>query len=272
MVEELGSLVGLPVKGSGTSGRAIDVDLDENDPRLAMLYAAIEAKYQLKPSPHRVIPVADRQKYFGVSRKVEWTPSEINSAEFLLFSGSRQIASHANPDDEQWAREHYVAELDKKQYTAVQLGIMSPFQGIAVAEPLRTSLLAANLAGLNLTPVTFVGGGKVKRPLWALKSHVILPDMLNPIQNGQGEVVAFDKKWDRFESRHVDDGKCDPPVLRYRRAEMEALQPFDIAMTRARLGNGDKIAYRWCIVSQKFRTEMKRLKVPALGYAPVVLE
>jgi hypothetical protein len=271
-VEELGMFAGLKVSGSGSSGLRLDVDLDENDPQLARLYEAIYAKYQLKPSQWNIIPVSERGRYFGVRRKVVWTEQEINAAEFLELSSSRQIASHENPDDVQWEREDYVAELDKKQYTEVQLGFMSPFHGLAVAEPLRSSLLAAGLAGLNLTPVIFVGGGKVKKPLWALKSHVILPDTLNPIQNGQGDIVASDKEWERFESRHLDDAGRDPPTLRYKRAEVEALKPFDIAMTSARFGNGQKIAYRWCIVSQKFRAELKRQKVPALSYVPVVLE
>lgn len=271
-VEELGSLVGLNVAGSGASGRQIDVDLDENDPRLAKLYEAIYAKYHLKPSLWTITPKAERAHYFGVRRKVVWTEREINEAEYLELSASRQIADHENPDDEQWEREDYVAELDQKQYTAVQLGIMSPFHGLAVAEPLRSGLLAANLAGLNLTPVIFVGGGKVKKPLWALKSHVTLPKTLNPVQNGQGEIVDPSKPWERFESRHLDDAGRDPPTLRYKRAEVEVLKPFDIAMTHARFGNGREISYRWCVISQKFRAELKRLKVPALSYVPVVLE
>ncbi|WP_395745606.1 hypothetical protein [Prosthecobacter sp.] len=271
-VEEFGLEAGLPVKEAGYSGRVINVALHEDDPRLARLYEAIEARYQFKPSPWKVVPVPERGRYFGVTRKMTWSEEEIDAAEFVELSCSRQIASHENPDDEQWAREDYVAEVDKKQSTQVQLGIMSPFHGLAVAEPLRSSLLAANLEGLNLTPVIFVRGGTVKKPLWALKSHVILPDTLNAIQNGQGEVVASDKGWERFESRHLDDAGRDPPALRYQRAQVEALKPFDIAMTRARLGNGREISYRWCIISQKFRAELMRLKVPGLRYVPVALE
>ncbi|MFZ2278335.1 MAG: hypothetical protein WAW39_11070 [Prosthecobacter sp.] len=271
-VEQLGLEADLPVKEAGYSGRLLKVELDENDPRLAKLYEAIYAKYQLKPSYWTVIPKAERAHYFGLKRKVVWTEQEIDAAEFLELSSSRQIANHENPDDEQWEREDYVAEVDKKQSTAVQLGFMSPFHGLAVAEPLRSNLLAADLAGLNLTPVIFVRGGKVKKPLWALKSHVILPDTLNPIQNGRGDIVASNKGWERFESRHLDDAERDPPTLRYKRSEVETLKPFDIAMTSARFGNGREIAYRWCVVSQKFRAELKRQKVPALSYVPVSLE
>lgn len=271
-VEELGEIVGTKVSGSGASGRQLDVDLDENDPRLAKLYDAIYTKYQVEPSRWKIIPMSERARFFGVKRKVTWTEQEINAAEFLELSASRQIASHENPDDEHWEREDYVAELDKKQNTDVQLGIMSPFHGLAVAEPLMSSLLAANLVRLNLTPVVFTGGGKIKKPLWALKSHVILPDTLNSIQNGHGDIVASNKGWERFESRHLDDAGRDPPTLRYRRAELEALEPFDIAMTSARFGNGREIAYRWCVISQKFRAELKRLKIPGVSYVPVVTE
>ena len=247
--------------------RQIEVRLNEEDPRLAKLYAAIEAKYQLKPSRWNTIPAPERQKYFGVKRRVAWTNKEIDQAELLRLESSKMIAEQEDGDEEQLAREDYVVLVDGKQYSKVQLGFLTPFNGLAVAEPLRSEMLQGELAAVHLPPVVFVGG-KVKKPLWALKSHVILPQTLNPFFNGLGEVVPPNTEWWSF----WEDGGHDPPTLRYKREAVEALAPFDIAMTYERVGPGNARAYRACIVTQKFRAEMKRLKVPALSYVPVVLE
>lgn len=248
--------------------REIEVRLNEEDPRLAKLYAAIEAKYQMKPSRWNTIPVAKRGSYFGVKRNVTWTEQEIGTAELLRLHSSTMIAEQQDANDEQLAREDYVALLDKKQNSKVQLGFLSPFNARAVAEPLRSHLLVAGLEALYLPPVVFAGRGKVKKPLWALKSHVILPPTLNPLLNGQGEVVPANTQWWSF----WDDGGHVPPVLRYKRDAVAALPPFDIAMTCERVGPASKAAYRECIVSQKFRTELKHLKVRGVSYVPVVLE
>jgi len=248
--------------------RQIDVDLREDDPRLAKLYDAIHAKYELKPSHWHVIPVSERHRYFGVDKKVTWTDNEIDACELMQLQSWTSIGDQENGTEGQWEREEYVVRLDKKQNSKSQLGLLIPFHGLAVAEPLRSELLTANLAGLHLPPVVFVGRGPVKKPLWALQSKVIMPDTLNMLQNEQGLPVAPNTEWGCF----YDDGGRIPQTLRYKRAEVAALGSFDIAMTSARIANDRKAACRWCIVSQKFRAELKRQKVPSLSYVPVVLE
>ncbi len=267
-VEEFGVVIDVQCREAGYAGRLLDVNLDENDPRLQKLYEAIYAKYQLRPSHWNTIPVAERVRYFGVKRKVTWTEQEIDTAELLRLHSSTMIAEQEDADEEQLAREEYVALLDNKQNSKVQLGFLSPFNARAVAEPLRSHLLAAGLDALYLPPVVFAGRGKVKKPLWTLKSHVILPPTLNPLLNGQGEVVPPNTQWWSF----WDDGGHVPPTLRYQRDAVAALPPFDIAMTCERVGPASKAAFRECIVTQKFRAELKRLKVPGLSYVPVVLE
>jgi hypothetical protein len=267
-VEELGLVARLPVKEAGFSGRSMHVDLDEKDPCLAHLYEEIFAKYQIRPSHWHVIPDAERQRYFGVMRNVTWTAKEVDCCEFVQLRCCNSIGDQENGNEEQWAREEYVVRLNSKQNSKVQLGLLIPFHGLAVAEPLRSELLAANLIGLDFPPVIFMGGGKVKKPLWALKSHVILPDTLNSLQNSQGLAVPPNTEWEC----HYDDGGRVPQTLRFKRDEVAALGPFDIAMTSARIANDRKAACRWCIVSQKFRAELKRLKIPGLSYVPVVLE
>jgi hypothetical protein len=104
----VGRLTGLPVSGQGNHGRNIEADLEENDPVLAKLYAAIEELHQYKPSPWRVVPKAERDRYFGLAKRVTWSAKEIDAAELLMLRNSLLIADHVQPTPEQIAREEYV--------------------------------------------------------------------------------------------------------------------------------------------------------------------
>ena len=95
-----------------------------------------------------------------------------------------------------------------------------------------------------------------------------MPPALNPLINEAGGVVIPNTEWWCFH----DDGGRTPEVLRYRAEEVKALGDFDIAMTYERVGYHKSTAYRWCIVSQKFRQALKKLKVRAVTYVPVQLE
>jgi len=126
---------------------------DENDPRLRRLYDALWELYHLKPSPRSVIPIDERGLYFGVWRIVAWTKKELDACELLWLRNKLIIATHANATAEQLERETYVAELDHRQRSGTQFGNLMPFTALAVAEPLRAQLLAAELSGLSLPAV-----------------------------------------------------------------------------------------------------------------------
>jgi hypothetical protein len=100
-----------------------------------------------------------------------------------------------------------------------------------------------------------------------LRSKVILPPPLNLLLGEHGHPVEPNTEWWCW----WDDGARDPVTLRYERAKMEALGPFDIAMTNERVGQTEQGAYRQCIVSQRFREVMTRLKVRGVRYVPVEL-
>lgn len=268
-VEALGDVAELTVRGRGDNfGRFLDVDLDERDPRLGKLYEAILEMYNLKPSLTHCIPESQRSRFFGVTKKITWTRNEIDASELLWLRNSFHIGKHANATEEQLAREEYVAEVDSKQRTAVQFGSLMPFTALAVAEPLRSQLIGAGLKGLHLPPVVFVPETRrVCKPLWALKSTVILPRPMNLLQGEQGNEVEPNTEWWCW----WDDGGRDPAVLHYKRKEVDSVGAFDIAMTNERVGQTNQGAYRQCIVSQKFREVMTKLKVKGVDYVPVEL-
>lgn len=198
-----------------------------------------------------------------------WNKKEIDACDLLWLRNTQLIASHKDAAPEQLVREDYVAALDSKQRSRVQFGSLMPFTALAVAETLHTQLAEASLEGLDLPPVTFVPEDqKVIKPLWALKSSVILPRPTNLLQGEKGNAVEPNTEWWCW----WGDGGRDPAVLRYRRHEVEAVGPFDIAMTIERVGQTNQGAYRQCIVTQRFRETMTRLNVKGVSYVPVTLE
>jgi hypothetical protein len=75
--------------------------------------------------------------------------------------------------------------------------------------------------------VVFASDKPVRKPLWALRSHVILPLALNPLVSEQRDRIPANTQWWCY----WDDEGRDPATLRYDRQTLEALGPFDIATT-----------------------------------------
>lgn len=266
-VIELGEASSLPV--SLNQGVAkLEFIGDESDSRLIQLYEAIWNKYGLRPKLHHVIPLEDRNAYFGLRRNVRWSKSEIDESELLWLRNKKLIATHASRNPDQLAREEYVASLDSKQRSSVQFGSLMPFTALGVAEPLRTKLIAKELKGLYLPSIIFVPEKQaLQKPLWGLRSSVILPNALNLLQGEHGNPIAPNSEWWCW----WDDGGRDPVELRYDRAAVEELGCFDIAMTSERVGQTEQGAYRQCVVSQKFRKTLTDLNVKGVDYVPVKL-
>lgn len=125
-----------------------------------------------------------------------------------------------------------------------------------------------------MVPTTPEDGGVSKKPLWELSSSIILPPCLTPRQaaddgsefTGQGkETTLLEVQW--------EDGGRIPAELRFHRQEIEALGPFDVALTRETTGYGYPSMFAPAvIVSQRFRRVMAELGVTHHYYAPVHLE
>ena len=265
-IRELSDASGFPLWPHTPDNLRLVLEVDESDPRLAKLYKAIWEKYQLKPSPWTIIPTAERHRYFGVRRKPTWTKQELDASELLWLKNTLIIGTNKDATPEEWAREDYVAAVDSKQNSKTQFGSLSPFMALAVAEPLRSQVLDAGLTGLHLPPVVFVPRSKpVRKPLWALRSSVMLPRAGNLLQGEHGNEVEPNTEW----ACMWDDGGMYPPVLHYQRAEIEQLGRFDIALTYERVGITVQGAFRQCIVSQRFREVFATLNVKGVTYVPV---
>ena len=83
--------------------------------------------------------------------------------------------------------------------------------------------------------------------------------------NESGHQIKPNTEW----SCYLDDGGYQPHEFNYPKSEIEILRNVDIAVSYERTGVTMARAYRWCIVSQRFRQVMYELNVPGLRFAPV---
>ena len=250
----------------------IEVAEPQSSPRLRNLLEIIEKRYGLKPWPHAVFDMRQRDKFFGVQRIREFTKREIDSCEYLSFGLTNSLGHAVFRTDEQFAADQYVTDKVANLKKDPAMGCLSPFQALVVMPKMRELLLGESLIGLDVNDEVFGSKGR----LFKMGSSIILPRTLTRIVNMHGEDVDPDV-WNvttihgGTEDHIYDDGHR-PCIIRYRREEFEKVAPFDVAMAYEFIGNHKQGAYRGLIVSQKFRQLLKKLKVRGAHYFPIQLE
>ncbi len=246
--------------------RGLRVNLLEDDPRLQLLLKRLESKYGWKPSKWFNIPLEERSRYFGIRKTRQYSKPDLDGASFLhLDFADRLIASQIDGTDEEADKEIYVAAADRRQSTNTQFGTLMPFHGLCVTESLGRQLGSAGLTGMFLEPVVIRPADRVKKPLLKLSSSVVAPRSLLPVVNEQGHQVEPNTQWPSY----FDDGGYHPHEFKYRITDLKRFQEVDIAVSYERTGVTKARAFRWCLVSQRFRQVMAELNVPGVRYAPV---
>ena len=242
----------------------VKANMDVSNPKYSKLLEKLKREQGLSPAVSKIIPWDQKDYIFDPKLSSTWTEKEISSAPLLRLLVNAPIAKQSDGTTQQVDAE-ILSYCDVSKTT--QIGVVMPFHGIGVAGELGKLLEKESLSGLRFTPGVD-NSGKSKRIISALRSDVIMPPALNPLINEAGEVVPPNTQWWCFH----DDGGRSPEVLRYRAAEVKALGDFDIAMTYERVGFRKAAAYRWCIISQRFREVLKKLKVRSVTCVPVELE
>jgi len=270
-VDHFGEVSGLQVDSalSPTLGirKALKVCEEEASEALIRLLRAIKERYGFEPSRSFVVPLSKRNLWFGVQKERTYSEEEIQGAELLyLYAADKEIAEQRDASLEQLASEIYVGKGPKGGAKRT-FGMLTPFHALAVRTELKQQLEQEELRGLLLDePVVGV------KDTWRLFSSIILPRCKLPLIDcitGE-EVVPYDVWPEKWGERWYDDRGYVPPELVYEREALKALK-FDIAMTAERTGVNKERAFRWCLVSQKFRSTMIKLKVPGVRYVPVRL-
>jgi hypothetical protein len=267
-VEEIADFLGAEIPGRDDpthQSRGLKVTLPEDDSRLHAVIERIETDYGWKPSKWLNIPFEERSHYFGVRKQREYTKKDLDSAMFLTLFSDKPVANHKDVTTEQVENEVYVAVADRLQTPKTQFGALFPFQGFCVTESLGRQLENAKLTGLSLEPVVILPTEKVRKPLFKLSSTVVATRSLLPVVNEQGHQVEANTEW----SCYLDDGGYQPHEFKFLKSALDEFRDVDIAMSFERTGITKPRAYRWCIVSQRFRQVMAELRVPGVLYAPV---
>jgi len=266
IVEELGQLADLPVaKNNSSPRRELRIELLEDDPRLNLLVQTIKDKLGYAPSPSIIVPPERRDRFYCVRKNRKYTRNDLDQAAFLSLFADRTIANHKDGTAEQVEREVYVAAADRLQSAKTQFGALFPFQQYCVTESLGQRLQQAGVRGLALEPVVILPEDKVRKPLLKLSSSFTAPRSLLPVVNEAGHPIEPNTEW----SCYLDDGGYQPHEFKYHKADLEKFQEVDIVMSYERTGVTKARAFRWCIVSQRFRRIMADLKVPGVRYALV---
>jgi len=210
---------------------------------------------------------------FSIRKIREFAKDEIEDAQYLWIYANRfQTGTWIGPTDEEYSKRIYAVENDSKQGTKVQFGFLSPFPAIGVDQQLKMELERCSLVGLHFNPITVrKKSGTPRKPIWNLTSSIVLPRTRTRFINKHGhDKDPFDDWSDRWESAYFYDGGYEPPMLEFAQDQLDELGYFDVAITAERTGNGPRISFPIVIVSQRFRRALSELKIPGVGYIPVV--
>ena len=218
--------------------------------------------------------IANESRYFFRVRKFRaFTKEQIQESPYLLLYADKfQIGTWADRTDEEFSRGALAVANDSKQASKVRCGFVSPFPAIGVDQWLKDNLERCSLIGLQFNPIVVRKiSGSARKPLWNLTGSITLPRTQTKYINKHGfEKEPFDDWSDRWESAFFYDEGYDPPVLQYSSKHLDAVGAFDVAITAERVGNGPKTAFPEVIVSQRFRKTLEELKIPGVGYLPIV--
>lgn len=175
-------------------------------------------------------------------------------AEFRGMKGDESVKAHGGPTVPKKGREFGFID--------------GQWPALAVTDGLKDKLLAAHLKGLEFREVELDKPAKDGVRLWQPWSPLRMPRSKLDLYSGEGaDFVEGSYENGCF----LDDGPYQPPLFRYDRKSLEALPPFDIAMTHERTGAwGDCL--RHTIISQRFRQVLASHKVKGVSYKPVILD
>ena len=127
-----------------------------------------------------------------------------------------------------------------------------------------------NLIGIAWEPVVFDHPEKAAKKLFQLRSSITMPKCLTPIVDDRYiDITTLPES--EVQGRNWDNGGYLPAEMSFRRSEVEALSPFDVALTREVIGGFPRWYRHDVIVSQRFRQVLLKIKNTSVGFNPVHL-
>lgn len=127
-----------------------------------------------------------------------------------------------------------------------------------------------NLIGISWDPVVFDRPEIAAKKLFQLRSSIMMPKCLTPIVDDRYiDITTLPES--EVQGRNWDNGGYLPAEMSFRRSEVEALGPFDVALTQEVIGGFPRWYRHDVIVSQRFRQVLLKMKNTSVGFNPVHL-
>ena len=237
------------------------VKVPESDPHLPELFALLkEAGWE--PFYGEFVPPNLKDSRFLVSRWRQYEKKERDTAQYLKIQnwGGWEPIFNANKVENNL----YQGQVHGVKWGS-RLGMArtrrSPY---FVRYDLKQELEDAGLIGLAFLPVIWDRPAKTKDKFWQISSSIAMPHCLLPILN-----LPEDRQpWTNY-----DDAGQFPQELVFRRSEVKAIEPFDVALTSPEeaIHRGPNSWTRNVVVSQRCRQVFKKLKLTSAELVPARL-
>lgn len=248
---------------------------------------------ELPPDDERLRRVLEILKAAGISvydgvilpselRTSHFTPLRFRDFEEADLSGSEYLSLQRSNDPREWQKGYIASSWrfqeptlhvsnDPQQRVKLQFGVTDCGKFWLCEAQIADALGKKALKGLRCVPTVFEEVDRAgRRPLRLIWSDLRMARCLTQRQDAD-----TGKEFDPATSTVSwwNDGRWITPVLRFRRAEVAAMQSFDVALTQEQTGEIrlKELQTPEIIVSQCFRTAMKEIGVEDIFYAPVEL-
>ncbi|GAA5494488.1 hypothetical protein Rhal01_00649 [Rubritalea halochordaticola] len=206
----------------------------------------------------------------GGCRKFDDT--DMAEAEFFHIYASDMVAR----ENHQATMDAGYTVLSTEDFKRIPLGHTGPqARQILCSEILWRDMAAEGFKGLTGQEVMFAGKNPKFAEVRMLGSDIVLPPLQNELRGYEYEVLEGYRKTGTVEISDV----FFPPLLQYKRSELEEVGEFDVAITYERLGSVppsyqgdvDRLRFPGIICSRRFKDWCisKKLKVMLV---PVSLE
>lgn len=243
------------------------VNTPEANRYLAEFFALLE-EAGWKPFHGSFVPEELKDSRFIVFRRRWYEKNDLDMPEFLTIEGWGSCFGVFECNEIRDGL--YVGNVRKTKWKS-RIGIAKNYAGLFRRSPqfvndeLKRDLEASDLIGLTLLPVLWDRPEKAKGKFWQLSSSVTMPRCLLPIIDVPNNGIPF---------RCYDDGSHVFRELVFRRSEVMAMAPFDVALTSKEedIRVGPDNWRHTVVISQRCRKVFNKLKLTSARLHAVRLE
>ena len=251
------------------------VKLPEGSPELAAVLEIIKKETGLVPQ--RTAKFEDEDGVFRCLRQREYDKHDISAAELLLIDCDKKIATPAGREHGSSGR--FLVHYDETYRPDRGFGCAETHESIPfVSDSFLKVLQAGGFPELHWEEVLT----KPPKPqeasgLWRITSSIVMPSIQNELRTHRGKPFEEDPlDWVNMKPdkgcRFVE-GPYLPAEPCFKRKDVKALGPFNIARSKEQFGRWASAAAEIILVSQDFRRFLKKqFKVSDKNFIPVRLD